>query len=90
MCKTYCKTKHTIKRVFVFDRDNEKILKEINEDGKLYKNWNNNIYSFSIPIPNFREENALISIEHLYSDEVIKTPVFFSDNNINRRFYYRL
>ncbi|MGD1820189.1 MAG: AAA family ATPase [Pleomorphochaeta sp.] len=87
MCNTYHITKRTQKQVFIFDRDNENLIKDVNDEGKLYKNWGNNIYSFSIPIPNFREKTPLISIEHLYSDKVIKTQVLFNDTNIYRRLY---
>lgn len=60
-------------RIFIFDPD----VKEINEEHKDceggYKFWENNVYSFTLPIPEFRKDTPLISIENYFSDEDIKT-----------------
>lgn len=58
-------------KIFIFDADK----KAINEkhEGKEYIDWGNNVYSFIIPIPDFRKETPLISIENYYTDKEIKT-----------------
>lgn len=60
-------------RIFVFDSDNEDINKKykMNLDGFCY--LGNNIYVIILPIPEFRKNTPLISIENYYTDEEIKT-----------------
>lgn len=71
-CKRRAKASNTEPHIYIFDRDNPKILKAIMEDGKPYKNWGNNIFSFAIPLPDHRTSTPNISIEFYYSDEEIK------------------
>ncbi len=82
MCRHYSKTKQTRKHVFIFDRDNEDVLKKVSDSGKPYKNWGNNVYSFAIPIPSHRANQPKISIEFFYFDEDIKK----TDTNGRRLF----
>lgn len=56
--------------IFIFDHDKEYVVNEV-MDGKNYKNWGNNVYSFAIPVPESRKDK-LISIEHYYTDDEIK------------------
>lgn len=58
-------------RIFIFDAD----IKEINQEhsGDEYRYWGNNVYSFVLPIPQFRQSTPLISIENYFTDEDIKT-----------------
>ena len=86
MLKDQLKIKNPNKRIFIFDNDNEKILKEITEDGKNFKSWGNNVYSFAIPNPGLRDNEIKISIEHYYVDEILKKEIK-CDDNIYRRIY---
>ena len=58
-------------KIFIFDADKE----EINEKhkGQEFLDWGNNVYSFIIPVPDFRKDTPLISIENYYTDEEIMT-----------------
>lgn len=58
-------------KVFVFDSD----TKEINEkhNGESFVSWGNNVFSFILPVPEFRKDTPFISIENYYTDEQIKT-----------------
>lgn len=70
-------------QIYIFDRDNTKILHDIKEKDKNYKDWKRNVYSFPIPVPSHRMDNPEVSIELYYSDEEIKQ----KDEN-GRRLYY--
>lgn len=61
----------------IFDRDIEGTVKKIDIGDDKYKNYGNRVYAFCIPIPKIREDNGQtkISIEYLFSDEEIKSPV---------------
>lgn len=87
MLKSQAKIRNSNKRIFIFDNDNNKIINEVSENGKKYKSWGNNVYSFVIPKPNIREKEEKISIEHYYSDEVLKKEVTCKDG-IRRRLYF--
>ncbi len=67
---------HKVPLICIFDRDNQKIIKELlvqSEDEKSeYQSWGNNVFSIMLPIPKDRESYKNISIEMYYSDEVIK------------------
>lgn len=68
-------------RVFIFDSDCEEINnKHIKDCG--YHFLGNNVYAVVLPIPEFRKNEPLISIENLYTDNEIKT-----EDNIGRRLY---
>lgn len=73
LCESFSKLPRNNLVICIFDRDNNEIFKKVTNNGN-YKNWGNNVYSFAIPIPNEdREKTPLISIEHYYSDNEIKT-----------------
>lgn len=74
------------KRIFIFDNDNENIVKEVTGDVKKYKYWGNNVYSFVIPQPRLRTNEEKISIEHYYGDEILKKEFAYEDG-ISRRLY---
>lgn len=71
LCEEYSKIPNDRKVICVFDRDNPKIVKKIDENG--LKMWGNEVYSFAIPIPDHRVETPNISIEHYYTDKEIMT-----------------
>lgn len=66
------KVKQNRKIIGVFDRDVESIIKDIEYEGRSYKNYGNNVYAFCIPVPNGRETYKNISIEFYYTDKEIK------------------
>ena len=73
LCESLSKLPRNNLVICIFDRDNNEIFKKVTNNGN-YKDWGNNVYSFAIPIPNEdREKTPLISIEHYYSDNEIKT-----------------
>lgn len=86
MLKEQAKINNSNKRIFIFDNDNEKIIKEVTNENSNYKNWGNNVFSFVIPKPNIRENEEKISIEHYYPDEILKKEVILEDG-ISRRIY---
>ena len=53
--------------------------------GKKYKNWGNNVFSFIIPVTDLRKDTPNICIEHLYTDEEIKTEI--ECNGTKRRLF---
>lgn len=57
----------------IFDRDNAKILKDLNANAVDFLSFGNNVYGFCIPVPKFRLDRGQqrISIEYLYTDEEI-------------------
>lgn len=85
MCETCAKLPRNNKLIFIADRDVEKVNKKLLGENEEYKKWGNGVYSFLIPIPNFRNETPNVSIEHLYTDDEIKTE--HSENGIKRRLF---
>lgn len=72
------------KRIFIFDNDNKSIIKDVTEEDKKYKKWGNNVFSFVIQKPNIRLNEDGISIEHYYSDEVLKKEIVCEDSIVRR------
>ncbi|MEA5509864.1 AAA family ATPase [Crocosphaera sp. UHCC 0190] len=72
VCKQYCKKKEHIPIIAIFDRDEQKITKQVHDDSNGFKNWGNGVYSFALPIPNHRANIQEICIEHYYQDLEIK------------------
>jgi len=70
-CKTFAESLQSTPMIFVFDRDNEAIIKEIGDTG--YKAWGNRVYSLAIPIPSHREDYDHVCIELYYSDQELTT-----------------
>ncbi len=77
MLEQLCKIKRPFPIIGIFDRDIEGTVKKIDIGDDKYKNYGNRVYAFCIPIPKIREGNGQtkISIEYLFSDEEIKSPV---------------
>jgi hypothetical protein len=76
MCEYYAKIPNHAKTIFIFDRDNPKILRKLEErtaKGTAYQDWGNNTFSFCIPKPSHREKYKNISIEFYYTDDEIRT-----------------
>jgi GTPase SAR1 family protein len=72
-CKTFARKRHTGPMLFIFDRDNEYIVKEVNDKYQSYKNWGNNVYSFALPIPTHRVGFKNLCMEFYFADEELKT-----------------
>lgn len=71
-CKRFSKENNAIKRIYIFDRDNDKIIKQVTSKGG-FKDWGNNVYSFAIPVPPHRTNTDKISLEFYYDDKELKT-----------------
>jgi RNA-directed DNA polymerase len=71
MCRTYSKTSQEKLCVFIFDRDNSKIINDVSLGGSNYRSWRNNVFSFAIPVPSHRADNPDVCIEMCYQDSEI-------------------
>lgn len=80
LCETLSKFNKGRIIIFIFDHDKEEVVNEV-INGNNYKNWGNNVYSFAIPVPESRQKTPLISIEHYYSDDEIKTVQKIGEND---------
>ncbi len=85
ICKNAAKIPRNRALIFVFDADEEKTVKEMSDQGLEFKTWGNNVYSLVLPVPPHRKDNPRICVEHLYTDEEIKTPLCV--NGIEHRLY---
>ncbi|ACB50436.1 probable RNA-directed DNA polymerase [Crocosphaera subtropica ATCC 51142] len=72
VCKQFCKEKRNIPLIAIFDRDEPNIIKKIHDDSQGFKDWDNGVYSFALPIPKHRQDVKEICIEHYYQDSEIK------------------
>lgn len=70
--------------IAITDRDEKGILKTMNADP--WVDHGNNVYSFAIPYPLFRQDDPEISIEQMLTDDTMKSAVICSDG-IARRLY---
>ena len=99
LCKSIAKVKRDNAVIFIADADKPTVTKDLaaiapaanNPDPvKQYrfhsKDACSKTYSFVLPIPEHRELTPLISIEHYYKDDQIKSEVECSDG-IKRRLY---
>jgi RNA-directed DNA polymerase len=61
---------HNRPYIFMFDRDNAKVIKDLkaNDD---FTPWRNNVYSLVIPIPKHREDMSEVCVEFYYRDNDI-------------------
>lgn len=71
-CQSLAKISNLRPVIFLFDRDNESIIKKV-MNGSAPKAWGNNVYSMCIPVPLHRSSYNNISIEFYYTDEELKT-----------------
>lgn len=72
LCKGTAKLPHRGKIIFICDADNTKVTKDLYDNNKPYKTWDNNVFSFQIPTPEHRKGQP-VCIEHYYRDNEIKT-----------------
>jgi RNA-directed DNA polymerase len=59
--------------ICIFDRDEPATTKDMGGSSANYRDHTNNVFSMLIPVPEFREKNEPICIEHLFKDETIRT-----------------
>lgn len=85
VCENLAMLPQDKKYIFIADRDDKETNKKLEVSGRQYKSWGNNVFSFIIPTPGFRNDTPNICIEHLYTDEEIKTEV--DCNGIKRRLF---
>ncbi len=84
LCDTVSKTKANLQPlIFIFDRDDNSVLKDIESEEGKYKNWGNNVYSFAIPIPEHRKDTPEVCIEMYYTDDEIKRK-----DDLGRRLFF--
>ena len=77
MLEQLCKIRKSFPVIGIFDRDIDSIVKKLDIGEGNYKDYGNRVYAFCIPIPKDRKirEQVKISIEYLFSDEEIKSPI---------------
>jgi hypothetical protein len=66
--ETFAEKPNPIPVIFIFDHDKPNIIAQIDDQSIGYKVWGNNIFSFSLPIPQHRSEYQNISIEFYLTD----------------------
>ena len=65
---------HSMPIIGIFDRDEDRILRDVTTAGAPFKSWGHNVYSLAIPVPSHREETPSVCIELYYQDSEIKRP----------------
>ena len=85
LCDNYAKLPQEITYIFIADRDVETTNKKMGIANNQFKRWAKNVYSFIIPVPASRIDTPNICIEHLYSDDEIKSEMII--NGVTRRLY---
>ena len=99
LCKSTAKVKRDSAVIFIADADKPSVTKDLaalptnpvsTEQFKQYRfhssETTSKTYSFILPVPEHRADTPLISIEHFYSDEIIKREVECHDT-FKRRLY---
>lgn len=86
MLEQLCKIRRPFPIIGIFDRDIDSTVKKMDVGEDKYKDYGNGVYAFCIPIPQEREDKGQtkISIEYLFSDEEIKSPV----NDTGHRLFF--
>lgn len=87
MCEAYSKIKQPRIIIFIADNDDMKTANKLSpvDQKESFKKWGNGVYSCLLPVPINRKDTPDICIEHMYSDDEIKT--HFLVNSIGRRLY---
>lgn len=68
MCKEFSKVEQSKRIIFIADADDKETVKQLSGEKDGYKNWENNVYSIVLPVPEHRADTPNICIEHYYSD----------------------
>jgi hypothetical protein len=72
-CQAYARSRQVRPHIFIFDRDKPDIVSRVESVGGGFKDWGNNVYSFSIPIPSHRPRVDGVCIELMYTDAELRT-----------------
>ncbi|NTV45472.1 MAG: RNA-directed DNA polymerase, partial [Chlorobiales bacterium] len=80
-CPIWSKTTHQSPLICIFDRDIPTRTKEVMNNGR-FKDWTNNVFSFTIPVPEHRQSTQEVCIELYYKDSELKR----EDSNARRLF----
>jgi hypothetical protein len=73
-CAALARVAQPLPTIFIFDRDNDEIIRKVEDPTLGYKIWGNNVYSFAIPIPAHRSDQSAVCIEFYYTDDELRTP----------------
>lgn len=73
------------KTIFIFDSDNDGIVKQVIDYNGNPRYWGNHVYSFCLPVPKHRIGEKGVSIELYYTDDEIMK----KDTNGKRLFFNR-
>lgn len=84
MCEHFARVKQPRKMLFVFDRDNPKIIGRMGGGAVGYRDLGNNVFSLCIPQPSHRAGYRNVSIEFYYSDAQVTT----IDPSTGRRLFF--
>lgn len=74
MCEYMATIPQQRKTIFVFDRDNQQITKQMSGNPNSFRSLGNRVFSFCLPVPKHRHEYKNISIEFYYSDDALQIP----------------
>jgi hypothetical protein len=99
LCKSVAKIKRDNSVIFIADADRPSVTKDLAPPQSLVDSADSHLrykahgidissrtYSFVLPVPKHRKKTPLISIEHYYSDEQIKSKISCKDG-MKRRLY---
>jgi DNA polymerase III delta prime subunit len=67
-CIALAKAPQSKPNIFVFDRDNLEIASKVSDTDRPFKSWGNNVFSFSIPVPDHRADSEGVCIELYFLD----------------------
>ena len=70
LCRHMRQTKQNPPIVVIFDSDNPKTVKKV-QDGEKPKHWGNQVFSLALPTPAHRVPGEPLCIELLYPDDVL-------------------
>ncbi len=72
-CVALSRVQQLLPTIFIFDHDNDEIIRKVDNPDLGFKVWGNNVFSFSIPIPAHRNCQSSICIESYYTDDELRT-----------------
>lgn len=72
-CIALARVAQPLPTIFIFDRDNDEIVRKVETSDLGYKMWGNNVFSFAIPVPEHRKSQPAICIEFYYTDDELRT-----------------
>ncbi len=64
ICKGHSSIRQPNKMIFIADCDDNNTNKQMRKSGFKYKSWGNNVYSFTLPIPDNRKEMNILPLNY--------------------------